>query len=84
MVRWEVLSAAGWRCQVVLDSGEVCLRPGKLQVDHIKPLATGGEPYEKSNLRATCERCHWAKTALENETPNPERDEWRAYLRDML
>ena len=64
--------------------GSVLATRAKLNVDHIKPLASGGAPYDKANLRATCERCHWAKTAMENESPNPERDEWRAYLRDML
>ena len=36
------------------------------------------------NLRATCEKCHWAKTALENSIPNPEQDQWRVYLQDMV
>lgn len=42
LVRWQVLERDQWRCQARLVSGEVCLRPGRLQVDHIKALKLGG------------------------------------------
>jgi 5-methylcytosine-specific restriction endonuclease McrA len=28
------------------------------EVDHIRPMSEGGEPYELSNLRAACRRCN--------------------------
>lgn len=33
------------------------------EVDHIKPLAKGGEPADESNLQSLCRRCHIRKTA---------------------
>ena len=67
----------GWRCTD-------CGRAGRLQVDHRTPLALGGAPYDLDNLATVCERCHFRKTALENEKPDPERDQWRAYISSML
>lgn len=33
------------------------------EVDHIKEIALGGDPFDKSNLQALCSRCHKEKTA---------------------
>ena len=32
------------------------------QVDHIKPIADGGEPWDLENLRSLCASCHSKKT----------------------
>jgi 5-methylcytosine-specific restriction protein A len=45
----------------------MCLRwclPSQLDVDHIKPLALGGEDVE-GNVQPLCKRCHKTKTALD-------------------
>ena len=44
----------------VLPSGERCLRPGRLEVHHVIPLADGGatDPYDLANLRTLCRDCH--------------------------
>ncbi|MEV0126802.1 HNH endonuclease signature motif containing protein [Streptomyces sp. NPDC050703] len=38
--------------------------PSWLDIDHIKPLALGGEDVD-SNVQALCKRCHRIKTALD-------------------
>ena len=48
----------------------VCDRNGVLtlaaEVDHITPLARGGERLNPANLQALCRSCHQAKTGREN------------------
>lgn len=48
---------------------ENCLRKGIIvrgvDVDHIKPIAQGGEPFDVDNLQLLCKDCHKAKTANE-------------------
>ena len=61
--RWEllrqvVLDRAGWRCQA-------CGRAGRMEVDHVRPLRHGGEPYALDNLQALCGGCHKAKSNAE-------------------
>jgi 5-methylcytosine-specific restriction enzyme A len=47
--------------------GRVCGgKAPSMEVDHVKPLAEGGERYAMANLRGTCTACHEAKTAAEN------------------
>jgi 5-methylcytosine-specific restriction enzyme A len=48
-----------------------------LHLDHIKPLAQGGEPFNTKNLQILCVICHGKKTAKEtwgggvpSETPS--------------
>lgn len=33
-------------------------RQAAVDVDHIKALADGGEPYDEANLRSLCHPCH--------------------------
>lgn len=48
---------------------EQCLEDGRYEqadvVDHIVELKDGGKPYEWSNFRSLCHRCHNVKTAAE-------------------
>ncbi len=32
------------------------------EVDHIRPIAQGGEAYDPDNLQSTCHECHSVKT----------------------
>ena len=41
-----------------------CQRWGD-QVDHLVPLAEGGEPYDLNNLQTLCSSCHGKKTRQE-------------------
>lgn len=36
------------------------------QVDHIKPINQGGEPYDWSNLQSLCQHCHSTKTMTQD------------------
>ena len=83
-VRRLALDRDGWRCQGVLTDGSKCLRPGRLEIDHIVPLDKDGAPLELSNLQALCRPCHFAKTGAENSTAGPERLAWSAVLRELL
>lgn len=59
-VRRRVFERDGWRCVK-------CKRPGRLECDHIRPLAQGGRKYDLGNLQALCRGCHIRKTAREND-----------------
>ena len=77
-VRRQALDRDGWRCCR-------CGRPGRLEVDHLKPLIDGGAPYHLDNLQALCRACHHAKTTGENrrrsgKVPGPERRAWKARM----
>ena len=51
--RLQVLNAAGWVCYYC--GGEAS------QVDHVIPIASGGDPMSMDNLVAACKRCNLAK-----------------------
>ena len=64
-------------------AADSCGRAGRLECDHIKPLHRGGDPYDSANLQTLCRSCHVAKSAGENRRPDPERERWRALVRDL-
>ena len=45
---------------------KVCDAALSTEVDHIVPLAQGGEPYRLDGLQGICSPCHWRKTGAEN------------------
>ena len=75
-VRRAVLDAAGWRCQR-------CGAARRMEVDHVTPLARGGDPYDPANLQALCFRCHRAKTRRENLHGRP-RPAWDALVAESV
>ena len=75
--RVAVFERDGYRCVK-------CGLPGRLECDHVRPLARGGDPWGMDNLQSLCRGCHIAKTAAENERElSPESAAWRT-LRDEL
>ena len=53
-----------------------------MEVDHVLPLALGGQPYALDNLQTLCKGCHAAKTDGEHPNgPGPESLAWRGQLR---
>jgi len=49
----------------VLWENKICVNCGKnpaSEVDHIKEIAVGGDPFDKANLQALCRQCHKKKT----------------------
>lgn len=73
IVRYRVMDRDGWRCVL-------CGKSGRLEVDHIQPVAAGGAPFDEGNLRTVCRGCHIGVTATENrknrKAPPPERAAW--------
>ena len=43
LVRLKVMERDGWRCRR-------CGKAGRLEVDHVVPLARGGDPFNPANL----------------------------------
>lgn len=77
-VRLRVLDRDGWRCRT-------CGKAGGLEVDHIKPVHHGGDPWALANLQALCAwPCHGEKTRRENTRDTPARRAWRALVADLL
>ena len=72
-VRRAVLDGANWRCRE-------CGRYGN-EVDHIRPLHRGGDPYDRGNLQVLCRTHHIAKTGSENRRePTPAESRWRVLV----
>lgn len=68
----------GWACVK-------CGTKGRIEVDHIRPLRAGGDPFALSNLQCLCPACHARKTRAEVGLPDlsPARQAWRDLLQDM-
>lgn len=72
-----VLIRDGYRCRA-------CGRPGRLEVDHVVPLDTGGHPTDPANLQALCVGCHIEKSRRERGGElDPARQAWRDFLRTV-
>lgn len=65
--RWRLLRAAVLRSEPLCRE---CRRAGRLvaatDVDHIKAIADGGQPWDVSNLQPLCHACHSRKTNAED------------------
>lgn len=69
-IRRKVLKRDGHRCKK-------CGRMGRLEVDHIVPIAKGGEAFAMPNLRTLCRHCHLRITGQQNRKEvSPERAAW--------
>lgn len=60
--RSALLMRRGGNCELC---GHVPLFDRELHVDHIRPIAEGGEVYNEANLQILCIQCHGKKTAKE-------------------
>ncbi|MGK9270483.1 HNH endonuclease [Williamsia muralis] len=56
-MRLQVLERDNYTCQI---HGRDCIG-NATEVDHINNVAADGDPYDPSNLRASCEPCNAAK-----------------------
>ena len=77
-IRREVLERDGWRCKS-------CGRAGRLEVDHVVPVAKGGEKFDPDNCQALCRRCHFRKTAGERKQrdTSPAARRWAALITEL-
>lgn len=57
--RLAILARDGHRCQI---NGPGCAGHAST-VDHIRPLASGGDAFDPANLRAACRRCNYSRGA---------------------
>lgn len=76
-LRLQVLTRDQYRCKL-------CGRPGRLEVDHIVPLAQGGHPTNPNNLQAICRFCHITKTKKElGKMPSNKALKWKQFAREL-
>ncbi len=76
-LRRAILERDGWRCRECGAYGN--------EVDHIRPLHKGGDPWDSDNLQTLCRSCHIAKTARENRRPmTPAESRWRMLVAKSL
>ena len=83
-LRWQLLRSIvkrrdGFRCLVCGKLG------GALEVDHIKPVASGGSEFALSNVQLLCRGCHIQKSRSERLRSSPrtfdqQRKEWQEYV----
>ncbi len=70
IIRARVFARDGYRCVK-------CGKAGRLECDHIRPVAHGGAQFDVENLRTLCRGCHVEITAKLNRRPDPpERAAW--------
>ena len=79
--RWELLRRRiferdNWRCVE-------CGRAGRLECDHVIPLAKGGAPYDRNNLQSLCRNCHIQKTSADSKPSDPARDAWKSLVEEI-
>src|SRR5262249_1870379 len=79
-LRYRAKRRDGWRCVE-------CKAPGRLEVDHIKPVRDAPElAFELSNLQSLCPRCHSRKTRIECGLAaelDPRRVAWSNLVREL-
>ena len=79
-LRRVALDRADYRCQMIED-GERCISRSALEVDHIRPVATGGT-HTPDNLQVLCRRHHLEKTRRENGEVDGTQ-EWRELVNEI-
>ena len=87
-IRNEVRERAGHRCEYCLSHQDYVM--GRLQIDHVQPLAKGGDD-DIANLCLACELCNqhkWTKTEeIDLETNqytqlfNPRQQKWADHFK---
>ena len=76
-VRRLALIRDGYRCVK-------CGKAGRLEVDHVKPLSKGGDPWDLGNLQTLCRGCHIAKTRSEQpKQPSPAATKWGKLVENL-
>ena len=81
--RWRVLrrnifKRDGFKCVK-------CSRPGRLECDHIRPIAKAGDWFDPKNLRTLCRGCHIQITRDDRRREkNPERAKFEQMAREII
>ena len=74
-LRRAILDASNWRCRTCGGYAN--------EVDHTRALHHGGAPWDVANLQPLCRRCHRQKSISESLKPDPDREAWADYLREI-
>ena len=72
LLRLRVFERDGWRCVK-------CGKAGRLECDHIRPLAESGDPWDMSNLRTLCRGCHIDRGRRKLAF----RGDWDAFVKEL-
>ena len=79
---------AAFRLTILARDSYTCQKCGRYgnAVDHVRPLAQGGEVFDAANCQTLCKiPCHRDKTIRETGyRVDPERQKWRAHLRQNV
>ena len=78
-LRRQVFESDGHRCRC-------CGMAGRLEADHITPLAAGGDPWDPENVQALCRGCHIRKTRAERPPGRifgPAAQRWANLVADL-
>ena len=71
----------GWRCRK-------CGKAGRLECDHVVPVAHGGGKWDPANLQTLCRNCHFIKSHKERQSalrgPEPEATAWTLLVEKLL
>lgn len=59
---WQKIREAKLQSEPLCEYCPPNRRKPATEVDHYKPLSSGVDPYDWSNLRSTCHECHSQKT----------------------
>ena len=78
-MRRQALERDNYRCQ---HCGKAA---GRFEVDHILPIAKGGDPYELANTQTLCRPCHFRKSVLDRGgVPHVADAAWERLKAEMM
>ena len=77
LLRLRVFERDSWRCVR-------CGKVGRLEADHIVPLAKGGAPYALDNIQSLCSEDHRLKSLEDaGHGPDPAREAWQELVAEI-
>ena len=76
-LRQEVFDAANWRCAS-------CGAAGRMELDHVTPVRSGGAWWSRDNLQCLCAGCHIEKSRTENRKQlTPAQQAWADFAASL-
>lgn len=77
-----------WLCGQPVDQTIPTPHPFSAEVDHVRPVAQGGDLYDRANLRLTHRRCNTARnrktqTPTQPAGPLPTSRDWASPIQEI-